>query len=199
MHSVVAISGWQTLGMSTLEPEEIVREDLAEGKTGQEIAVHLTSEGVRPIAAIKALRSEAGIPLGEGKILIDRTLSPEQQAANERLRDVAEETLRLVQAIDEAPCVGSRSDCSAKVEAFVIYLIDPGEGLHVVAPLIMDATCRKHRKAVLDRARRSTLGWLEPGVVPLNQVGDLLDWFYGASGLSIGPRAISVTTSSART
>jgi hypothetical protein len=170
--------------------EDIVRTELANGKTLEEIAAHLIAVGVRPIPAIKALRQVCGIPLGEAKTLIDRNLSPEEQETNERIRDMVESIALFAQAVSEARCTAS--GCPAEAEAFVVYLVDPGQGLHTVAPLTLAGFCERHRDVLRRDAFASSFGWLEPGVVLADEVDDLLDWFYGASGLSVGPRGISV-------
>ena len=90
---------------------------------------------------------------------------------------------------------GSAPGCPADVGAFVVYLTDPGQGSHAVPPLVIEGTCRRHRKRVEEHARRSSFGWLQPGLVPAGQVLDMLEWFYGDSGLSAGPRGLSVGTS----
>jgi hypothetical protein len=59
----------------------------------------------------------------------------------------------------------------------------------------LEGACQRHVKLVRGQVGSSTYGWLEPGVVPVDQVGDLLEWFYGSSGLSLGPRGISIARS----
>ena len=171
---------------------DIVRTQLAAGRSAEEIAVQLVSAGASPIAAIRALRNVAKVSLAEAKTCVDHSLSPEVQTANERLRDMAKSVAMLTQAMDHARCTAP--GCLAPSHVFILYLADPGQGFHCIAPLTLEGACATHCEAVRERARASSCGWLEPGVVPVEQALDLLDWFYGSSGLSAGPRGFSVVT-----
>ena len=70
-----------------------VSERLQGGESLDSIVASLIADGNHPIDAIKALKYGAGIPIGEGKEIVDRNLSPDARMANERLRDDAEAAL----------------------------------------------------------------------------------------------------------
>ena len=178
--------------MPDLDPADIVRVQLGAGKSTEEIAVHLISAGVSPFAAINALRNVAQISLREAKSCVHHSFSLGAREANERLRDMAESVAMLAEAMDHARCTAP--GCPAPAHLFVVYLADPGQGFHAIAPLTLEGACDTHCEVVRERARASSSGWLEPGLVPVEQAFDLLDWFYGSSELSTGPRGLSVVT-----
>ena len=80
--------------MAHPDPEQLVRDSVEAGMTLAAVAALLRSEDVGPIDAVKALKHGAGVPLGEGKVWVDNSLPPAWRAANERLRDIAERTMR---------------------------------------------------------------------------------------------------------
>ena len=79
--------------MPCSDPEKLVRDSLAKGTSPEQIAAVLRSAGVNPIPAVKALHRAAGIPIWEGKFLVDTSLPPEWRAATERLRDAADQVI----------------------------------------------------------------------------------------------------------
>jgi ribosomal protein L7/L12 len=76
------------------DPEQLVRQQLEQGRSADQIAKLLIDSGVRPIPAIKALRAIGGLTLPEAKELVDGALPPDVLAATERLRDELEEAVR---------------------------------------------------------------------------------------------------------
>jgi hypothetical protein len=124
-----------------LDPAEIVRVQLAAGKSTEEIVAHLISAGVSPFAAINALRNVAQISLRAAKTCVDHSFSLEAQEANERLRDMAESVAMLADAMDHARCTAPR--CPAPAHLFVVYLADPGQGFHAIAPLHVGGGLRR--------------------------------------------------------
>jgi ribosomal protein L7/L12 len=77
----------------TLNPEELVREQLADGKSLDEVAVSLIEHRFGPVTAIKAMRTVTGKGLDELKQAVDRALPPSEQAKNDALRQAAMELL----------------------------------------------------------------------------------------------------------
>ncbi len=75
--------------MVGVTPEEFVRKELAAGRSLDDVAAGLVESGVSPIEGIKAMRAVSGHGLGYLKVVMDRALPPEEQAANDRLRDAA--------------------------------------------------------------------------------------------------------------
>jgi hypothetical protein len=69
--------------------------------------------------------------------------------------------------------------------SLVTALIDPGEGLHTIAPLTVWATCQRHRRVVLDRAIEESVPWLGVREVQPARVSELFEWFHGSSGLCL--------------
>lgn len=86
---------WDARRVAYSDSERLVRDSIALGMPADRIAARLRSEGVKPMDAIKALRSGAGVSLGEAKLLVDRTLPAEWQAMNDQLRDAAEQSLAV--------------------------------------------------------------------------------------------------------
>jgi hypothetical protein len=97
-------------------------------------------------------------------------------------------------AVSQAPCDGEPFGCPRKVTGYVVSLVDPGQGLHSVAPMTLKATCRRHRRKVRRAAVVQAIKW--PGVWAIrpDEVPELLRWFHEESGLCAGPRAVSVAT-----
>jgi hypothetical protein len=69
-----------------------VERDLREGRSYEQVARSLIEDGFHPVKVVKALR-EAGVPLEDGKRIVDECLPEAQRRANERLRDAAVEVL----------------------------------------------------------------------------------------------------------
>lgn len=69
-----------------------VRQLIGAGAAWGEVTRQLLDEGVGPIHTLKVLR-EAGLPLDEGKRLVDAALPVEQQLSNAAVRAIAAETL----------------------------------------------------------------------------------------------------------
>jgi ribosomal protein L7/L12 len=82
--------------MEEVDRAELVRLQLYNGRSLADIARFLIETGVSPIVAIKAMRSVTGARLSELKTLVDQARPPQQRAANERLRDVAEAAVRTI-------------------------------------------------------------------------------------------------------
>jgi hypothetical protein len=81
-------------------------------------------------------------------------------------------------------CAGKSFGCPRPVEAFIVSLDYPGQGFHRVPPLTLTATCRRHRREVnAIIAGRWGVRWLQPGLVPADQVEEVLRWFFESSGL----------------
>jgi ribosomal protein L7/L12 len=79
-----------------VEPEQFVKSSLDEGESLDSIARSLIEDQhLGPIAAVKALRSGAGVSLAESKELVHKTLPSEQQEAAVRLWDEAIDSLDL--------------------------------------------------------------------------------------------------------
>jgi hypothetical protein len=77
--------------------------------------------------------------------------------------------------------------------SLVTALIDPGEGLHTIAPPTVWATCQRHRRVVLDKAIEESVAWLGVREVQPARMSELLEWFHGSSGLC-GNRGFRVVT-----
>ena len=83
-------------------------------------------------------------------------------------------------------CAGESSGCLRRITAFIVSLDEPGLGVHVLPPLTLTAVCSRHERTVLDAVRRESVEWLQPAVIAPSQVGEILSWFHGASGLCTG-------------
>jgi ribosomal protein L7/L12 len=64
---------------------ELARTLTAAGSTPDDVARELLKHTTFPIAAIKALRSGAGIPLAEAKTVVHRNLDPAVREVAERM------------------------------------------------------------------------------------------------------------------
>jgi ribosomal protein L7/L12 len=75
---------------------QVAQSKADQGATSDEVARTVIQAGASPIDAIKAIRSVLDMDLGSAKAIVHRNLSPEQQAAAERIWDEAERS-----AVDE--------------------------------------------------------------------------------------------------
>lgn len=68
----------------------VAQSKVDQGATSDEVARSVIAAGAPPTDALKAIRTALDIDLGSAKVIVHRNLSPDQQAATERMWDEAE-------------------------------------------------------------------------------------------------------------
>jgi hypothetical protein len=92
----------------------LARDLTGTGATPDEVAGELLKHTTFPIAAIKALRAGAGIPLAEAKVVVHRNLDPAVREVAERMWNNLLATARGTAGppTDGADAVPTRGDAS---------------------------------------------------------------------------------------